>query len=242
MKQRGSITLVLLSYNEQEALSKLIPPIPFTLFNQVFAIDGGSTDGTLKVYATYGIPYFVQPVPGRGNAFLLALEKVTTEYIVFLSADGNENPDDLPTISAYLNEGYDLVIGGRFLLPGSASDDSDDPLCIRRWGNIGYSAIVRMLWKSGVRDAINGYRGFRVESMKRLKLDASWHEIELQSTIRAAKLGMRIKEFPTQELLRLGGQRKASAGTLILGWKLGCLLLREILRGRQFETKRTAMR
>jgi glycosyltransferase involved in cell wall biosynthesis len=227
----GSTTLVLLSYNEREALEKLIPLIPLALFDAVLAIDAGSTDGTLDIYAAHAIPYVLQAALGRGNAFLMAQDMVKTERVVFFSTDGNEDPHDLPLMLRYLDEGYDLVIGGRFILPGSCSDNSDDPVRIRKLGSIMYSAIVRAIWRSGVRDACNGYRGFRLDAMKRLRLDAPLHEIELQSTIRATKLGLRIKEFPTRELRRMGGTHKPTAATLTLAWRTGLFLLREIILG-----------
>jgi len=230
----GSTTLVLLSLDEREALAKLLPVLPLDRFDRVLAVDGGSTDGSLELYQVHGIPYVIQPVRGRGNAFRLAAQVVETERVVFLSSDGNEDPRDLEHMLSYLDEGYDLVIAGRFLRRGAGSDDSDDPLRLRKLGNILYSAIVRLVWHSGVWDSINGYRAFRVEAMRRMHLDAPLHEIELQSTIRAAKLGMRIKEFPTRELPRLGGTRKSSAGTFILGWRIGAFLVREIVLGRRF--------
>ena len=100
-------------------------------------------------------------------------------------------------------------------------------------GSIGFSLIARLLWRTGVRDACNGFRGFQLASMKRMRLDAPLHEIELQSTIRAAKLGMRVKEFPTRELPRMGGAHKASANTTRLAWRTGLYLLREIVLGRK---------
>ena len=119
-----STTLILLSYNEREALGKLMPLIPFTLFDAVLAIDAGSTDGTLDIYEAHAIPYVLQEVLGRGNAFLMAQDRVQTARIVFFSTDGNEDPNDLPTMLRYLDEGYDLVIGGRFILTGSSSDNN----------------------------------------------------------------------------------------------------------------------
>jgi glycosyltransferase involved in cell wall biosynthesis len=229
----GSTTLVLLSYDERAALEKLVPLIPFDLFDRVLAIDAGSTDGTLDIYQAHAIPYLLQSVPGRGNAFLQAQDKMETERVVFFSTDGNEDPSDLPRMLAYLDEGYDLVIAGRFILAGSCSDDSDDPCRIRKLGSIAYSLIVRAIWRSGVWDSCNGYRGFKLASMKQMKLDAPLHEIELQSTIRATKLGMRIKEFPTRELRRMGGPRKPTAATLTLAWRTGFFLLREIFLGKR---------
>ena len=235
---RETTALALLSYDEREALERLLPRVPRALFDRVFAVDPGSTDGTLTLYAQHGIPVHRQAARGRGNAFRLAQEVAGTERIVFFSTDGNEDPGDLPRMLALLDEGYDLVIAGRFLQPGACSDDSDDPLRLRKLGNITYSLVVRLLWRSGVRDSINGYRAMRVDAMRRMHLDAPLHEIELQSTIRAAKLGMRIVEFPTRELPRLGGWRKASAGTWRLGLRIGFFLLREIAIGRRFTTER----
>lgn len=229
--------LALLSYDEREALERLLPRVPLARFDRVFAIDPGSTDGTLEVYARHGIAVHIQAARGRGNAFLLAQEIAGTDRIVFFSTDGNEHPADLPRMLALLDAGNDLVIAGRFLQAGAGSDDSDDPLRLRKLGNIVYSAVVRALWRSGVRDSINGYRAMRVDAMRRMRLDAPLHEIELQSTIRAAKLGLRIAEFPTREQPRLGGVRKASAGTFTLGVRIGWFLLREIAIGRRFTTE-----
>ena len=226
-------TLVLLSYNEREALEKLLPQIALALFDRVLAIDPGSTDGTLDVYEAHGIPYVLQTARGRGHAFLQAQSLVETERVVYFSTDGNEDPADLPRILRHLDEGYDLVIAGRFGLPGACSDDSDDPFRIRHYGSMAYSRVVHVIWGSGVWDACNGYRGFRVASMKAMKLDAPLHEIELQSTIRATKLGMRVKEFPTKELPRLGGSSKPTARTFTLAWRTGLYLLREIVLGRR---------
>lgn len=226
-------TLVLLSYNERDALEQLLPMLPVHLFAKVFAVDPGSTDGTLELYAQHGIAVVRQQKRGRGNAFRVATEIIDTPRVVFLSTDGNEDPRDLPKMLAYLDEGYDMVVAGRFLLPGSGSDNSDDPLRLRKWSNLAGSALVRLIWRSGVWDAINGYRAFQLASLKRLHLDAELHEIELQSTIRAAKLGMRVKEFPTRELPRLGGLRKTTAGTWTLVKSLGWLLLRELASGRR---------
>ncbi|MCC7007197.1 MAG: glycosyltransferase family 2 protein [Acidobacteria bacterium] len=224
-----STTLYLLSYNEREALEKLMPLIPLSLFDRVVAIDPGSSDGTLELYKDAGIPCVIQPNKGRGNAFLHAQSLCDTERLVFFSTDGNEDPNDLPKILAFLDQDYDMVIAGRFVLPGSCSDNSDDRFLIRRYGSMTYSAIARLVWRTGVYDACNGFRGYKLESMKRMRLDAPLHEIEIQSTIRAAKLGMRVKEFPTHELRRLGGAHKRTAATFTLAWRTGASVLRELV-------------
>ncbi len=228
------IDLCILTWNEIDGISELFPKINKKLFSNIFAMDRGSEDGTLDYYKNHNIPFFVQNKPGRGNAFIEAFERTENDAIVFFSGDGNENPEDLETFVKFLNEGYDLVIGGRFILKGSKSDNSDDFFRLRWLGNIFFSIIARLIWKTGVYDSINGYRGITRRAMYKMKLDAQKHEIELQSTIRAAKLNLRIKEFPTKELERVGGERKYTAGTFTLGKTLSKMLIQEIFKRKDF--------
>ena len=229
-----SCTLILLSLDERDALRLLLPRLPLDLFARVIAVDGGSTDGSIEAYREWGIDVRVQSKPGRGNAFLYAQHLVETEHVVFFSVDGNEDPEDLPRIVCALSAGSDLVIAGRFRRPGAESDDSDDPLRIRRTGATAIGWLVGRLWRTGVCDATNGYRGFRTAALRQLGLDAPHNEIELQSTIRAAKLGMRILELPTRERPRLAGVRKATAGTWTLGTRALATIVRELSLGRSF--------
>lgn len=228
MKDRAATTLVLLSYDEREALEELLPLLPLELFEEVVAIDPGSTDGTLELYAVHGIPVKFQKERGRGSAFQLATQIITTPRVVFLSTDGNEDPRDLPRLMAGLDAGYDMIVAGRFVRAGSASDNSDDPLRIRKSATIAGSALIRLIWRSGVWDAINGFRAFQTDSLRRLNLDATMHDIELQSTIRAARMRMRILEIATREQRRMGGLRKATAGTWTLLVSLGSSFAREL--------------
>lgn len=213
-------TLVLLSYDERDALQRLLPRIPRDRFARVIAIDGGSRDGTLDLYRAHGIECIVQPQRGRGRAFQLARDVVETAQVVFLSADGNEDPADLDRMAAELANGCDMVVAGRYRLPGAHCDVSDDPLRIRKYGAVALGWIVRQLFGGHVRDAVNGYRGFARPALDRLALDAAGHDVELQSTIRCARLHLRVVEIPTREQPRLAGSRKASAGTLRLVWTM----------------------
>jgi glycosyltransferase involved in cell wall biosynthesis len=232
--QVPTTTLVVLSYDEHDALEKLLPMMPLQLFDRVLAVDPGSRDGTLDLYRQHHIECAIQARRGRGNAFILAQERVATDQVVFFSADGNEDPRDLPRMLQHLREGYDMVVAGRYVLDGAQTDMSDDPLALRKLGGIACGLLVRLIWRAAVWDAINGFRGFQVSSMQRMRLDAAGHDIEFHSTIRAAKLGMKVHEFPTRELPRLGGQHKPTASTWRLGWAMLRCLLRELRIGMRF--------
>lgn len=225
---KNSTSLIILVWNEYEALKKIWSQIPFDSVDEVIFIDPGSTDGTVEFIKKNNHRLIIQKFAGRGNAFLEGLEKSSGENIIFFSGDGNEDPKDIQKVICYLNDDYSLVIAGRHLLLGAKSDNSDDPLFLRKSVTIIFGFLSHMIWKTGVKDPINGLRGIKREAMIRMKLDAPKHEIELQSTIRAAKLGLKIKEFSTIELKRAGGLRKKTAGSMILGLRIGFYLIREI--------------
>jgi glycosyltransferase involved in cell wall biosynthesis len=231
---KSKTTLVILVWNEIDAIKELFPLIPLDAVSETIVIDGGSNDGTAEFLKSKGIKVYQQKHRGRGNAFIEGLKHAKNDKIIFFSGDGNEDPNDIPKVAYWLDKGYDMVIAGRFILVGSQSDDSDDPLRIRKGGNILMSWIADVIWHTGVKDAINGFRGFKRPAMEKLKLDAPKHEVEIQSTIRAAKLGLKIKEIPTHELLRMGGRRKTTAGTFTLAKNLGIYMLREMFNGKRF--------
>ncbi len=227
-------SLVILVWDEIEAIKALYPQIPFDCADEVLFVDGGSTDGTIDFLKSQHQNVYVQQLRGRGRAFLEGLNHTNGENIVFFSGDGNEDPKDIPKIFSELNQGYEMVTAGRFLLPDAKSDDSDDPLLIRKYGNIFLSWLAHAIWKTNVKDAINGFRGFKRDAMTRMNLNAPKHEIEYQSTIRAAKLGLNIREIPTHELERLGGRRKLTADTPTLAKNFFLFLIKEMLIGKKF--------
>ena len=233
-RSRIKNSLVILVWNEINAIKELYDKIPLNAVDETIVIDPGSDDGTVEFLRDKGLPVYFQKKRGRGNAFLEALRYAKGENLIFFSGDGNEDPCDIPKIVRYLNEGNDLVIAGRFVFRDSKSDDSDDLLRIRKFSNISLSLLIRMIWGSGIRDSINGFRGLKRSAMEKMNLDAPKHEIEFQTTIRAAKLGLKIKEFPTKELDRLGGPRKPTAGTLTLAHNFFKFFLKELLRGKRF--------
>ncbi|MCM2304840.1 MAG: glycosyltransferase, partial [Elusimicrobia bacterium] len=66
---RGKRLLVLLTFNEIEALPKIFDRLPLSAADEVLAIDGGSKDGTVEFLRSKGVKVATQPRRGRGVAF-----------------------------------------------------------------------------------------------------------------------------------------------------------------------------
>jgi glycosyltransferase involved in cell wall biosynthesis len=229
-RQSPTKALVLLTFNEIHGSRALADRIPFALFDNVLLVDGGSTDGTREFWESRGIRIATRRSPGRGSAFVIAFDECREDILLFFSPDGNEDPNDISRLlDAVMTS--DIAIATRFGNGGT----SDDAEVLRTFGNLLFTAICRLLFKAKVTDAVNGFRTIWRKNMSVLNLPPSHFEIEMQMTIRASKLEMKITEIPTHEFRRIGGVSKAKSFDVGLSYLK--LFLKELLLGRRFINK-----
>jgi glycosyltransferase involved in cell wall biosynthesis len=198
------ISLVVLTYNEIVGLRAVFDRIPLKAVDEIFAVDGGSTDGTVEFFREKGVVVHSQEIKGRGEAFRVAFRKATGDALLFFSPDGNEDPDDIPKFRPYLEQGYDMVVGTR-MVKGARNEEDHLVFKWRKWANNAFNLMANATWNRGpfVTDTINGFRAITKKAWGRLALDGPGYTIEYQSSIRAFKLGLRVAEFPTLEAPRI---------------------------------------
>ncbi len=222
------VTLVILTLNEIDGVTQVVPKLPLHAVDEILVVDGGSTDGTLGFFEARGIRVVRQERRGRGEAFRLAAQHARNDQLVFFSPDGNENPDDIPRLVEGLAAGYDMVIASRFMTGGRSEDDDKFLFASRRWGNLLFTWLANVLCGRGgwITDTINGYRAVTRAAFQRLAPDAHGYAIEFQMSIRALQLGLRVLEIPTQESPRIGrGVSKLNA--IPVGFRFLGVLARE---------------
>ena len=209
--------LVLLTFNEIEGIRKLWECIPKTDFDEFFAVDGGSTDGTLDFFTNNNVKVVGQSKKGRGEAFRIAFKNSKSDVLIFFSPDGNENPEDILNIKNEFKKDKktDIVIASR-MIKGARNEEDDKIFRWRKWANNWFNFLANLLFNKNfftnyITDSINGFRGIRRDSFNKLSLDALGFTIEYQSTIRAFKKKMKIVEIPTIEGQRIGGESYAKS-------------------------------
>ena len=206
-KDKLKITLAIIVKNERKSSETIFPNIPKSSVDQIFVIDGNSTDGTREYFTSRHIPVFTQKKPGLGAATFEARKHTTTDAIIFFHPDGNEEPKDIAKIAEYLRIGYELVIPSR-MIKGGYNEEDDSLIKPRKWFNIMLAFIINILWhrkRPFISEIVQGFRGIRVDTFDKLKLDTNDRTIDLQMVIRSLKYDVNFYEFPTREGKRISG-------------------------------------
>jgi glycosyltransferase involved in cell wall biosynthesis len=212
------IGIVIPARNEAAALPNVLPAIP-PWIAEVIVVDTASTDGTPEVARSLGARVVVEPRRGYGRACLAGIAALSPEVdtVLFMDADAADRPEDIVRLLAPIVAGEaELVIGARTL---GVERGALTPQ--QRFGNALACLLIRMVW--GVRYTDLGpFRVIRRDALARLAMrDETWGwTVEMQ--VRAARLGLRVREVPVGYRRRIG-QSKISgtlSGTIRAGWKI----------------------
>jgi glycosyltransferase involved in cell wall biosynthesis len=206
--------LIILVRNEIEGITKIFDQIPLNRFDEVLAIDGMSSDGSVEFLEKKGIKVITQIVNGRGQAFRDAFNNTVSDILVFYGPDGNENPLDIVQfIQEFDNNKSAGMVVARRLGPKAVNKEDFKIFKPRKWVNVVFNMMANLFWNkdSYVYDTINGFRAITRETWNTIKIDADGYTVEYQSTIRCFKQNIQIVEFPTNELQRIGKKKGSPA-------------------------------
>ncbi len=109
------ISLIIPAKNESIGLSDILPMIQdLSLVDEIIVVDDGSNDDTAQVAEKHGAKVITHPYSiGNGGAIKSGARAATGEILVFMDADGQHQPSDIPRLVKQLELGYDMVVGSR---------------------------------------------------------------------------------------------------------------------------------
>ncbi|MFZ2540840.1 MAG: glycosyltransferase family 2 protein [Gallionella sp.] len=109
------ISIILPAKNEAANLSSLLLELTAMLPGaEIIIVNDGSDDDTLAVCAEYPVRVVSHPYPkGNGAAVKSGARAANGDVLVFMDADGQHQPQDIPLLLEKLNQGYDMVVGAR---------------------------------------------------------------------------------------------------------------------------------
>lgn len=228
---RLKISLCLLVWNELEGCRIDLPELPRDDFHEIYAIDGGSSDGTVEYLLSEGIPVYMQAKRGLNAAYHSAVEHCTGDAIVVFFPKGTIDPATVLEFRTFLESGADLVIASR-KIKGARNEEDDKFLKVRKWGVLGLAAFISILWRREgyfIRDVLHGYKGFTLKSFHGMDLSDHGLSIDLEMAVRSYRMRLKRAEFAVKEMPRPFGETRFKI--LPTGMKLLRYLGTEIFRG-----------
>lgn len=161
---------------------------------EVLIADNGSTDGSQALAESLGARVVAVSQRGYGSALYHGSLAARGEWIIMGDSDDSYDFSALGPFVAKLREGYDLVMGNRFL--GGISPGAM-PWKNRYIGNPILTWIGRLLFACPAKDFHCGLRGFRKDAFLRMDLRTTGMEFASEMVIKATLFGMRVCEVAT---------------------------------------------
>ena len=218
------IGILIVAYNAQETLTKVLDRIPSDFIKQIDAIlvcDDASTDDTHKVGLSYQsksqLPLTIvrhEINLGYGGnqktGYQWALEK-NLDLVVLLHGDGQYAPEYLPQMVEPIVSGRaDVVFGSRMITQGGARQGGM-PL-YKFVGNKILTALQNRLAKVSLTEWHSGYRAYSVASLRKINFLKNSDYFDFDSQIILQMIGARQRiveiEIPTfygDEISRVNG-------------------------------------
>ncbi len=222
--------IVLPTYNERKNIGILIPQIEevFKKINNhdmnILVVDDNSPDKTAdivkKIQKKYDNIYLlIDRRNGLGSAYLRgfdhAINKLKADVVFMMDADLSHPPKLIPDFMRCIDDGYDLVIGSRYIKEGATPDWSIRRRLISRGGNF-FVRVIGGLYK--VHDCTSGFRAIRVSvlrSINRKHLNTKGYAFLSTLLYELLSLGAKAKEIPLVFYDRRYGQTKLNAKNMI---------------------------
>lgn len=161
---------------------------------EVLIADNGSTDGSQDLARSHGARVIDVAQKGYGNALKAGIAHAYGRFIIMGDADDSYDFLGLEPFVQKLREGYDLVMGNRFL---GGVQEGAMPFLHRYLGNPVLSFIGRLFFRVPIGDFHCGLRGFDRQKMLELSLVCDGMEFASEMVVKAAKKNLAICEVPT---------------------------------------------
>jgi glycosyltransferase involved in cell wall biosynthesis len=194
------------AFNERAAIASVVADLRALPWIDVVVIDDGSGDGTAAEAVRAGARVITLPFNlGIGTAvqtgYLIA-QDAHYDVAIQVDGDGQHPPSEIAAlVDALLESDADLVIGSRFLVPGTFRSTRG-----RRLGIGVLAGLVSLATRSHLTDTTSGFRaaGPRAISLFAAAYPHDYPEVE--SVVVAHRAGLRIREVPVQMHARLAGR------------------------------------
>lgn len=199
--ENRSFSIVIPARNEAEGLRHLLPAVVAVLPGaEVIVVDDGSTDDTRDICANFPVQVIAHPYPmGNGAAVKSGARAAMGDVLIFMDADGQHKPEDIPLLLEKFQEGYDMVVGAR--TSGSQAGFH------RAVANDFFSRFATWMVQQRVEDLTSGFRVVKADKFRKfLYLLPNGFSYPTTITMSFFRAGFSVAYVPIHTPRRISGR------------------------------------
>ena len=216
------VSIIVPIYNEKRTLPRFLKSLgKVKLDKETILADDGSIDGGPELLrGVKGAKVLLLRHEGKGSALRAGAARAKGRFLVFLDADLEYSPSDIPKLVREAQKGPRAVFGSRFLLPYAQPRD------IYYLGNRFLNFLLRRLHQGRLTDFETGLKLVPRHVFRKLSLGARGFDIEPELTLALLSAGCLIAEVPVSYRPRNRAEGKK------IRWRDGFRALAMLIRRR----------
>jgi len=189
-------------WNEEGKVGPGVQAVPKDLVDTTCVVDNGSFDNTRAEAQDAGALVISHPINlGAGGGIRTGLEfgyQNKFDFLAVLAGDNQDDPNDLyNAVDKLIDGNFEYIQGSRWLKDGKRENMTMSRTLLT-WV---YSLLFRIIFKTKITDATNGFRVFKREVLDnpRLNLWQNWllqYELEPYLLIQTCRSGYKVGEVP----------------------------------------------
>jgi glycosyltransferase involved in cell wall biosynthesis len=193
--RKARILVCVPAFNESKKISDIVNRSK-KYADEVVVYDDGSTDDTEQVATSAGACVIRSPDnKGYGVAIrslFHAAKQKNADIMVTLDSDGQHSPDQIPPLVETLNQGFDIVIGSRYL----RSDDKDKVPKFRSFGIRTITKLTQAASYKDITDSQSGFRAYNKNALSKINLYEDGMAVSTEILLRAGEKKLSVTEVP----------------------------------------------